>query len=70
MEIDNGGEFLVRGLKALVKDAIGELDMIGDNCVLGGDKLSALSSSNFSSKLWLVGNVGLDGLNLFSSLWA
>ena len=67
MEIDNGGEFLVRGLKALVKDAIGELDMIGDICVLGGDKLSALSSSNFS---WLVGNVGLDGLNRFSSFWA
>ena len=40
MEIDNGGEFLVRGLKALVKDAIGELDMIGDICVLGGDKHS------------------------------
>ena len=37
MEIDKGGEVFDKGLKALFNDAIGELDMIGDILVLGGE---------------------------------
>ena len=65
MEIDKGGEVFDKGLKALFNDAIGELDMIGDILVLGGEKFSVFKISPNLSSLVKVGLLQGD-LSLFS----
>ena len=62
MEMESGGEVSDVMLYMPGRDAMGELDMMGDSLVLGGEKLADFSSSRLSS---LSGN----DFSLFSFSW-